>query len=366
MAEYYTVLTNKGAEKVASYLAGGPRIELALIAVGDGGGASFYTNYTRPQLRARTSLVNQRWADALYLVEKDADNPAWVITEGRVPAETGGWYIREVGIFDKAGDLIAIGVYPETYKPVLSNGIGTDLTIRSIIEVGDATSVTITIDPSVVQATREWVHQHKVDKNQIGNTRNLIPMVGHLSGGLDLGVLGLSAFCKNISQTTDSDKRTLLLVRKESRGDFILGTIQGTRNAASEVGSRCLMIELMLCRGTPSPWSVHFTTARGGYSGGAGLVIVEHEGEDWVALKLDGSGPQAILNQASFTGQFGSTSEKQLTWVTTQTVSNERPIDELAQHPMRYRGRPGDQIGNNTAWHSGNTLVDSNGFIKQA
>jgi NOL1/NOP2/fmu family ribosome biogenesis protein len=161
MAEFYTVLTYTGAQKVADALSGGPAVNLVAIAVGDGGGASFYDDYSRQQLRGRTSLVNQRWTDELYLVAKDPDNPAWVTTEGRVPVDVGGWYIREVGIFDAAGDLIAIGVYPETYKPLLDQHVGTDLTVRAIIEVGDADSVTITIDPSVATATRDWVYQQQ-------------------------------------------------------------------------------------------------------------------------------------------------------------------------------------------------------------
>lgn len=157
MAEYYTVLTYVGAAKVADALSGGPQINLTSMAVGDGGGSDFYDNYTRQQLRERSSLVSQNWQDDLYLAEKDPSNPAWVRVEGQVPVSEGGWYIREIGIFDSDGDLIAFGVYPETYKPVLDQQFGADLTLRTIIEVGDADSVTITIDPSIAQATREWV-----------------------------------------------------------------------------------------------------------------------------------------------------------------------------------------------------------------
>ncbi|MGP5562775.1 phage tail protein [Vreelandella alkaliphila] len=156
MAEYYTTLTNIGADKVAAAMSGGPALHLAQMAAGDGGGASFYDQYDRDALKQRTHLVNQRWADDLNLVDQDPQNPAWVVTEGLIPTHVGGWYIREVGVFDIEGDLIAIGVYPETYKPV-ATAVEADLLIRSILEVGDAASVELKIDPSQVMATREWV-----------------------------------------------------------------------------------------------------------------------------------------------------------------------------------------------------------------
>lgn len=156
MAEYYTTLTTIGADKVAIALSGGPALQLQTIAVGDGGGANFYDLYDREALKQRAGLVNKHWDDDLNLVDVDPNNPAWVITEGLIPTHVGGWYIREVGIFDAAGDMIAIGVYPETYKPV-ATAVEADLLVRSILEVGDADSVELKIDPSQVMATRAWV-----------------------------------------------------------------------------------------------------------------------------------------------------------------------------------------------------------------
>ncbi|MGP9500267.1 phage tail-collar fiber domain-containing protein [Halomonas sp. AOP43-D1-4] len=156
MAEYYTTLTTQGLAKVVAALSGGPALQPHSMAVGDGGGPSFYDQYDRDALKQRSSLVNQHWADDLNLVDVDPNNPAWVITEGLIPTHVGGWYIREVGIFDVAGDLIAIGVYPETYKPV-ATAVEADLLVRSILEVGEAAAVQLKIDPSQVMATRAWV-----------------------------------------------------------------------------------------------------------------------------------------------------------------------------------------------------------------
>lgn len=156
MADYYTTLTNTGLAKVVAALSGGPALQPHSMAVGDGGGANFYNQYDREALKQRDGLVNQHWSDDLNLVDVDPNNPAWVVTEGLIPTQVGGWYIREVGIFDVAGDLIAIGVYPETYKPI-ATAVEADLLVRSILEVGEAAAVQLKIDPSQVMATREWV-----------------------------------------------------------------------------------------------------------------------------------------------------------------------------------------------------------------
>lgn len=156
MADYYTMLTTKGLAKVVAALSGGPALQPQSMAVGDGGGPNFYDQYDRDALKQRSSLVNQHWSDDLNLVDVDPNNPAWVVTEGLIPTQVGGWYIREVGIFDIAGDLIAIGVYPETYKPI-ATAVEADLLVRSILEVGEASVVQLKIDPSQVMATRAWV-----------------------------------------------------------------------------------------------------------------------------------------------------------------------------------------------------------------
>jgi phage-related tail fiber protein len=90
-------------------------------------------------------------------VEVDADNPNWVVVEQVMPPDVGGWTIREIGVFDSAGDLIAYGNYPETYKPTLDEGSGRTQTVRMVLQVSDTAAVTLRVDPSVVLATRKYV-----------------------------------------------------------------------------------------------------------------------------------------------------------------------------------------------------------------
>ncbi|MCD6526990.1 MAG: phage tail protein [Desulfuromonas sp.] len=148
MNEYYTLITTIGQAKLAAAAASEDSINLADIAVGDG-------NYT-PSV-GQTSLVSEKWRASLSTVQTDAVNPGRVIAEGVVPPEAGGWYIREVGLLDADGDLFAIAKFPETYKPVLESGSAKDLFLRLYLDIGSAAAVTLSVDPSLVLATREYV-----------------------------------------------------------------------------------------------------------------------------------------------------------------------------------------------------------------
>ncbi|MGO2345400.1 MAG: phage tail protein, partial [Providencia sp.] len=92
--------------------------------------------------------------NTLFIDEK---NPNQIFAEPIIPEQDGGWWIREIGLFDKAGNLIAVANSPETYKPQLAEGSGRTQTIRIVLIVSHTESVTLKIDPSVVLATREYV-----------------------------------------------------------------------------------------------------------------------------------------------------------------------------------------------------------------
>jgi phage-related tail fiber protein len=150
MAQYYTLLTQVGQAKLANAVALGNTIELTHLAVGDGGGS-----VPTPD-SDRTSLINEVRRAPINRVEVDADNPNWVVVEQVMPPDVGGWTIREIGVFDSAGDLIAYGNYPETYKPTLDEGSGRTQTVRMVLQVSDTAAVTLKVDPSVVLATRGY------------------------------------------------------------------------------------------------------------------------------------------------------------------------------------------------------------------
>lgn len=153
MNEFFTILTTVGAAKLANATALGTTVEISEMAVGDGGGKAVTPD------QSQTSLVHTLRRKPLNSIRIDPDNPNWIVCEQVLPPDIGGWTIREVGLFDSAGDLIAVGNFPETYKPLLSEGSGRTQTIRIILEVSSASSVELKVDPSVVLATREYVNQ---------------------------------------------------------------------------------------------------------------------------------------------------------------------------------------------------------------
>ncbi|MFT3060424.1 phage tail protein [Enterobacter sp. 03-F-07-AD-ECC] len=149
--EFYTLLTDKGMAKIASALADKKQIHLQKMAVGDSNG-----QYYEP-IASQTELRHEVWRGEMNTLTVAPNNPNWLIAEVVLPEDVGGWYVREVGVFDVDGELIAIGKFPESYKPLLPGGSGKQVCIRLIMEVSNTTAVTLTVDPSVVLATRDYV-----------------------------------------------------------------------------------------------------------------------------------------------------------------------------------------------------------------
>ncbi|MCI0508612.1 tail-collar fiber protein [Chromohalobacter marismortui] len=151
MPQFYTLPTAIGEAKIANAISLGRTVEITKLAIGDGGGS-----LPTPD-SDRTSLVNEIRRAAINTSVVDDDNPNWIVVEQVLPPDIGGWTIREIGLYDADGDLIAYGNYPETYKPVLSEGSGRTQTIRFVMQVSDTAAVTLKVDPSVVLATRQLV-----------------------------------------------------------------------------------------------------------------------------------------------------------------------------------------------------------------
>ena len=148
---FFTILTSIGQAKIANAVALGQQIQVTEMALGDGNG-----NATTPN-QSQTGLVRQVYRAQLNQLSTDPNNPNYVIAELVVPSDVGGWTVREVGLYDVDGQLIAVGNFPETYKPQLSEGSSRDLVVRVIIEVSNASVVQLKIDPSIVLASRQWV-----------------------------------------------------------------------------------------------------------------------------------------------------------------------------------------------------------------
>ncbi|CAI3700122.1 hypothetical protein CNEO4_80131 [Clostridium neonatale] len=150
--QFYTILTNVGKAKVANAALLSSNVALKTLKVGDGNGA--YYNPTEEQ----KDLKNVVYTCNVGSVSVDKDNPNWIVAETIIPGNIGGFTIREIGLFDVDGDMIAIGKYPETYKPVVANGASKDLNVRTIFEVSNAASVNLSINPSIIIATKEDIN----------------------------------------------------------------------------------------------------------------------------------------------------------------------------------------------------------------
>lgn len=159
--QFYTILTNVGKAKIANATLLNSNLTLKTLKVGDGNGT--YYNPTEDQEDLKNT-VHECAIGAIYI---DKKNPNWIISETIIPGSVGGFTIREVGLFDAEGDMIAVGKYPETYKPVVANGASKDLNVRTIFEVSNAENVTLNLDPSVIIATKEDINnlQEQIDEN---------------------------------------------------------------------------------------------------------------------------------------------------------------------------------------------------------
>ncbi|MFZ4219697.1 phage tail protein [Enterobacter ludwigii] len=150
-APYYALLTNIGAARIANATATDTPLNITKMAVGDANG-------TMPTPDpAQTSLIHECRRADLNTLKVDPNNPNQLIAEQVIPDNVGGWWIRELGLYDDDNNLIAVGNCPPSYKPLLKEGAGREQVIRMILIVSSDDAVTLKIDPSVVLATRQYV-----------------------------------------------------------------------------------------------------------------------------------------------------------------------------------------------------------------
>ncbi|EEY5197097.1 TPA: phage tail protein [Escherichia coli] len=155
--KYYAILTNQGAARLANATMLGSKLNLTQMAVGDANGV-----LPTPD-PAQTKLINQKRIAPLNLLSVDPNNQSQIIAEQIIPENEGGFWIREIGLYDDEGVLIAVANCPETYKPQLQEGSGRTQTIRMILVVTNTEAITLKIDPSVVLATRKYVDDETLE-----------------------------------------------------------------------------------------------------------------------------------------------------------------------------------------------------------
>lgn len=179
MAEkFYTILTAAGKAKIANAIPTGQKINLTKMKFGDSNGAYYNPNENQTDLKHTVYECN------VTTVNIDEKNPNWITLTSVIPPEIGGFTIREIGVYDDTNTLIAIGKYPETYKPILDNGSTKELYVKMTLEVSNTNSVELKVDPYIILATKKDVNEvneklssqleQKANKNELKSNRYLI------------------------------------------------------------------------------------------------------------------------------------------------------------------------------------------------
>lgn len=200
-AQYFTVLTNYGTQAFAEALATNQPLRLSSFAVGDGNGQAVTPTADRTELVKETHRAN------VSAVSLDPRNNKQIIIELTIPEDVGGFYIREMGVFDAANKLVAYANSPESFKPTLESGSGKVQVLRMILKVSNSQAVTLSIDNSVIFVTRQQLNPKKITSSttngfdESGHTHEIEKADTTKAGivqltddtGLDSDKLGLSA-----------------------------------------------------------------------------------------------------------------------------------------------------------------------------
>lgn len=162
--KYFTLLTDKGRFKIAAAAADNGEVKITHLAIGDGGGQE-----TNP-VPSQTELLNEVWRTPVEAVETDPKNLAAVLVSAIIPHDTGGWWMREFGIFDVDNDLLAVVKPVPAYKAVGADGQLEDIYYQFQLVIGEQAQVVVIVDPSVLWATRDYVNTRRIGAWQLANT----------------------------------------------------------------------------------------------------------------------------------------------------------------------------------------------------
>lgn len=164
-SKYYVIFTNIGMAKLANATALGSQLKITHMAVGDGAGV------VPDPKESQTTLINECYRAQLNSLSIDKTNANQIIAELVLPETVGGWYVRETGLYDEDGDLIAVANAPESYKPQLQEGAGRSQVVKMVLIVSNTDAVTLKIDPAVVLATRQYVDELAIMMKEMSSSK---------------------------------------------------------------------------------------------------------------------------------------------------------------------------------------------------
>ncbi|WP_240995104.1 phage tail protein [Pseudomonas viridiflava] len=264
--QFFATLTNVGAAKQANADALGVPWKIAQMGVGDANGADPIPSATQKQ------LINERRRAPLNQLKVDPANNAIIIAEQVIPAEVGGFWIREIGLYDADGDLVAVANCAPSFKPLLAQGSGRTQVVRINLLVSNTSNVELRIDPSVVLATRDLVERRiqeelaKLDNKQsvrvattgpinlvglqsvdgVATAANDRVLVKNQASGRENGIYSVvagGAWVRVIDADASVEVTPNLMVSVE-QGDTLFDTLwQLTTNAPIILGTTALVFE---------------------------------------------------------------------------------------------------------------------------
>ena len=252
-AKYRTVVTTAGAAKFAAALTpGGKKVNITAMAVGDGGG-----KLPRPDA-GQTKLINEVWRNKLNKISQDNKNKNYIVAELVIPPETGGFWLREMGLYDDTGTLVAVSNMAESYKPKLEEGSGRAQTLRMVIVLSDLASVELSIDATTVMASQDYVDSKLLEHEQSRRHPD--------------ATLSAKGFTQ-LSSATDSPSETLAATPKAVKAAYDLASAKYTAQDATTTQKGIVQ----LSNATDSDSQAHAATSK------ALKAVVDYASSKYVA-----------------------------------------------------------------------------------
>ncbi|HFO5363932.1 TPA: tail fiber protein [Escherichia coli] len=319
--KFKTIITDTGAKKLAQAAApDGKPVRLTHMAVGDGGG-------TLPTPDSKqTRLVREVWRHTVNRVFLDATHQNRIIAELAIPPETGGFWIREIGVFDEHGDLIAVGNTAESYKPAVAEGSGRAQTFRTILTVSSTATVALTVDNTMVMATVDYVDDKLKEHEQSRR---------HPDASLTAkGFVQLSSATNSVSETQAATPKAVKDAYDLANGKYTAQDASTTRKGLVQLSSATNSDSETLAA-TPKAVKAAYDLANGKYT--AQDATTERKGLVQLSSATNSDSetlaatPKAVkaaydLANGKYTAQDATTAQKGIVQLTSATNSTSETL----------------------------------------
>ncbi|MGQ5837753.1 phage tail-collar fiber domain-containing protein [Serratia sp. IR-2025] len=237
MSKYKAIITTAGAAKIAAASAGGTQLKIVRMAVGDGNGTLPTPN------PAQTKLVNEKYRAALNGLTIDKALKNHILAEMIIPANVGGFWLREMGLYDEAGTLIAVSNMAESYKPKLEEGSGRTQTLRMILIVSSTEAIQVIAGGDTVLATKDYVtdaiasHEKTRNHPDASTTAKGLVQLSSATTSTDETKASTPKALKTVSDASMKKAANLsdLPDKAAARGNLALGTA-ATKNVGVDGG----------------------------------------------------------------------------------------------------------------------------------